>query len=86
MGIDHSYQFSFNCDATTINKIVLNLNLKNGERSNNYGSGVWHNFPWWDSAKIETLKPYFKNGEHETYRLLWFDKPEQKAYYFEFDM
>ena len=86
MGIDHDYQFAFSCDTTTITRIVFNLDLKCGTLSNNYGSGLWHSFPWWDSARIETLKPYFRKGDHETYFYLWFDTPKQKAYYFEFDM
>ncbi len=86
MGIDHDYQFSFNCDTTTINKIVSNLNLKQGQVPDNYGSGLWHDFPWWDSSRIEHLKPYFKIGPHETYWYLWFDITKQKAYYFSFDM
>lgn len=79
-------QFAFSCDTTTINKIVSKLSLRRGTLSDNYGSGLWHNFSWWDSAKIEKLKPYFKKGEHETYWYLWFDTSKQKAYYFEFDM
>ncbi|MEX6690887.1 hypothetical protein QTN47_25485 [Danxiaibacter flavus] len=86
MGIDHDYQFSFNCDTTTINKIVSNLNLKAGIVDDNNGSGLWHDFPWWDSSKIESLIPFSKKGEHETYWYLWYDRPTQKAYYFSFDM
>ena len=85
MGIDHIYQFSFNCDSTTINKIVSNLNLKRAV-SDNFGTGLWHDFPWWDSAKIEKLNPFFKKGEYETYWYLWFDTITQKAYFFTFDM
>jgi hypothetical protein len=86
MGIDHDYQFSFNCDTTTINKIVSNLNLKKGIIDDNNGSGLWHDFPWWDSSKIEALIPFSKKGEHETYWYLWYDTPKRKAYYFSFDM
>ena len=87
MGIDHNYQFSFNCDTATISRIVSNLKLTNKDViDNNNGKGFWHNFPWWDSAKVETLKPFYKKGEHETYWYLWYDKPKEKAYYFSFDM
>jgi hypothetical protein len=86
MGIDHDYQVAFNCDTSTIRKIVSNLDLKTGTHPDNNGSGLWHRFPWWDSAKIETLKPYFKKGDHETYWYLWYDTSQQKAYYFSFDM
>jgi hypothetical protein len=86
MGIDHDYQFAFNCDTSTAKKIVSSLNLKLGEVMDNNSSNLWHNFPWWDSAKIETLKPFFRKGDHETYWYLWYDTSKQKAYYFEFDM
>lgn len=86
MGIDHDYQFAFNCDTTTINKIISNLNLKKGIIDNNFGRGFWHKFLWWDSSKVETLKPFSKKGKHETYWYLWYDKLRKKAYYFSFDM
>ena len=86
MGIDHEYQFSFNCDTMTINKIISNLNLKKGTVDENNSSGLWHNFPWWDSSKIEKLKPFSKKGSNETYWYLWYDASKQKAYYFSFDM
>jgi hypothetical protein len=86
MGIDHSYQFAFNCDIATVNRIVSNLHLKNGTITDNNESGFWQNFPWWDSAKIEGLKPFFKKGDHETYWYLWYDTLQQKAYYLSFDM
>ncbi|MDE3185816.1 MAG: hypothetical protein KGM16_20580 [Bacteroidota bacterium] len=85
MGIDHSYQFSFNCDTATISKIVSNLKLKRGVIDDNDGSGIWQNFPWWDSLKIENLKPFSKKGAHESYWYLWYDTSKQKAYYFSFD-
>ena len=86
MGIDHDYQFSFNCDTKTINKIILQLNLNKAASSVNYGSNLWHNYPWWDSAKIVTLKPFFKKGDHENYSYLWYDPVKRKAYYFAFDL
>lgn len=86
MGVDHDYQFSFNCDTTTVNRIISNLDLKAGIIKEDNGSGLWHDFPWWDSSKIETLIPFSKKDEHEAYWYLWYDTPKQKAYYFSFDM
>jgi len=86
MGIDHDYQFSFNCDTTTINKIIANLRLNKGVIDDNNGSGFWHSFSWWDSSKIETITPFSRKGEHETYWYLWYDTSQRKAYYFSFDM
>ena len=86
MGIDHSYQFSFTCDSSAINKIVTNLKLNRGVIDGNNGSGFWQNFPWWDSSKIEKLEPFSKKEEHESYSYLWYDSSNKKAYYFSFDM
>jgi hypothetical protein len=86
MGIDHSYQFTFNCDTETISKIVSNLKLIRGVIDDNDGSGIWQNFPWWDSSKIENLKPFSKKGARESYWYLWYDTSKKKAYYFSFDM
>jgi hypothetical protein len=85
MGIDHDYQFAFNCDTSTIIKIVSDLNLTKGEQLDNFSSGLWHDFPWWDSIKIASLKPYWKKDVNETYWYLWYDTINQKAYYFTFE-
>jgi hypothetical protein len=86
MGIDHKYQFSFNCDVTTINKIISNLHLKSGIVDDNNGNDLWQDFSWWDSLKIKKLKPFSKKGNHEAYWYLWYDTLNTKAYYFSFDM
>ncbi|HYH16000.1 MAG TPA: hypothetical protein VD794_12300, partial [Flavisolibacter sp.] len=62
MGIDHKYQFAFNCDTVTVNRITSQLQLKKQNKPDNFSSGLWHSFPWWDSATIETLAPYQKKG------------------------
>lgn len=86
MGIDHDYQFAFNCDTATVSKIVSSLKLKKKDQPDNFSSGLWHNYQWWDSATIETLVPYHMKGEHERHWYLWYDSSKKKAYYFEFDM
>ncbi|HVU96041.1 MAG TPA: hypothetical protein VHE34_12490 [Puia sp.] len=86
IGIDADFQFAFNCDTPTVNRIVQHLKLKKQMQPDNYSSGLWHRFPWWDSAKILKLVPYKKKSEHELYRYLWFDTSAKKAYYFDFDM
>lgn len=86
LSIDHSYQFSFICDTSTVTKIINGLKLAKADEPDNFGSGLWRSFPWWDSTSITTLKPYFRKGDHETYWYLWYDHTKGKAYYFEFDM
>lgn len=86
MGIDHDYTFSFNCNTTTLNKIVSKLRLLRAEEPDNFSEGIQHSFFWWDKEKIKQLTPYYKKGEHEAYWYLWYDKAESKLYYFQFDM
>src|SRR5687767_11217981 len=81
IGIDAKFLFSFYCDSSTKNKIVTDLNLTQADKPDNFSSGLWRNFPWWDSAKIVTLNPYVKKGAHEYYRYLWFDREKGKVYY-----
>lgn len=86
MGIDHDYQFSFTCDTATITKITKTFKLIKANQPDNFSSGLWHSFPWWDSTGITVLKPYLKKGTHETYSYLWYDSNKSKAYYFSFDL
>ena len=86
IGIDQDFQFAFNCDRATVNKIVSNLGLIKQSFPDESSSGLWHCFPWWDSARIVILAPYKMKGEHELYRYLWYDSSRGKAYYFDFDM
>lgn len=86
MGIDHKYQFSFRCDTATKSKIIHHLQLVRQAQPDNYSSGIWHPYPWWDSSGISALAPYKRKGDHETYHYLWYDTSAGKAYYFEFDL
>ena len=86
LGIDGIFMFSFRCDTTTKNRIVRHLSLVQSDKPDNFGSGLWQPFPWWDSAKIVTLNPYLRRGEHEFYKYLWYDKDKSKVYYIDFDM
>jgi len=86
IGIDSKFLFSFKCDTSTKNKIVKHLNLIKADKPDNFSSGLWQSFPWWDSAKIVTLHPYWMKDDHEYYRYLWFDKSKQMVYYIDFDM
>ncbi len=86
MGIDSKFQFAFNCDTTTRNRIVTHLNLKRDTVAGNFGSGLWQPFIWWDSAAIVSILPYRRKGAHELYQYFWFDSVKNKAYYQEFDL
>lgn len=85
MGIDHSYQFAFNCNLITADRIISNLQLKKNGTGEAHSPAITHDFPWWD-IKQSTETAFSKKGDHETYRFLWYDTLKQKAYYIEFDM
>lgn len=78
----YKYQFGFNCDTTTLNKIVSNLNLHIGTIDNNNGSGLRQEFPGSDSLKIETLKPFAKKDAHQAYWYLWYGTSKKAILFF----
>ena len=85
-GFDPAYQLGFRTDQDTIDRIVSELELGQG----NPGFGVEHltrDFPWWDDEDIESLTPYWKTNQDETYYwLLWYNPTSQRAYYLEFGL
>jgi predicted double-glycine peptidase len=86
IGADADYQFAFNCNFETAKRIIEKHQLILDPKITDYGFSMQHDFPWWDKKKIEILQLYAWKGEHEFYKYFWYDKKEQKAYYFEFDM
>ena len=87
IGIDADYQFSFNCDSVTAGRIIKKHQLKLDKTSTNYGFGLQNDFEWWDKKKIEKLDLYtWQNADHRYFKLFWYDKTEQKAYYFDYDI
>ena len=86
LGIDSKFQFSFKCNSRTKDRIVGNLKMSAENRPNNYSSGLWTIFPWWDSSKIVTLVPYSFKVENSYYRYFWFDDSTNTAFYIDFDM
>lgn len=84
MGIDANYQFSFNCNATTAQKIIKAHELKADSTNTMYG--FRDDFEWWDTEKIKTLDCYTWEGEHRYFTHFWYDTKEQKAYFNTYDM
>ncbi len=85
-GIDHDYSFSFHCDTETIRKICEHFNLSNDSIYEADITGLFHDFDWWDTDKIEQLPPYWTTRENQVHHFLWYDTTDTKAYYFEFDL
>ena len=86
VGIDADYMFSFNCNKTTAKKIIEKHQLNFDKETKDYAFGLQHDFEWWDKKKIEKLDLYSWQGEHQYFKYFWYDKADQKAYYFNFDM
>ncbi len=86
MGIDADYQFSFNCNASTVEKILEKHHFSPDSTSKDFSTGIQHDFDWWDKDKIEKLKMYSWNEKERYYKFFWYDEKEEKAYYFEFDL
>jgi len=86
IGIDADYMFSFNCDSATARSIIEKHQLKLDKKTKDYAFGLQHDFEWWDKKKIEKLDLYSWIGDHQYFKYFWYDRTEQKAYYFDFDM
>jgi hypothetical protein len=86
IGIDADYQFAFNCNLQTAERIKEKHHMVEDTENAEMAMGLQNDFVWWDKKKIEKLKLYSCKGEHEYYQFFWYDEKEQKAYYFDFDM
>jgi hypothetical protein len=86
IGIDADFQFAFNCDTSTVRRIIEEHKLTLDKETTDYAFGFQHDFPWWDKKKIEKLELYSWKGERQFFKYFWYDAKEQKAYYFDFDM
>ena len=86
IGIDASYQFSFNCNYETAKKIIQKHKLKLDKNNTVPSFGIQHNCEWWDINKIEKLNLYSWTNNDQYFKNFWYDQIEQKAYFFDFDM
>ncbi|MCP4538466.1 MAG: hypothetical protein GY832_15125 [Chloroflexi bacterium] len=86
MGFDPLYMLGFKTDQDTIDKIVSELKLEQGDPG--FGTEyLTQDVPWWDDEDIENLTPYWKTNQDETYFwLFWYNPTSQRAYYLEFGL
>jgi hypothetical protein len=87
LGIDASYWLAFNCEDSTIEKIVSILQLKkDSARIPGFIGGLNTNPTiWWDTSFILHSKPFYKDEERMFWRL-WYDANGKKAYFLTFDL
>ena len=81
IGIDYSIYLAFNCDSSTIARIIKENRLEFAGKTE-IGHSCYCD--WWDQEKISTIVPYKKRTRDDTHRFLWYDKENKKAYYTEF--
>ena len=86
IGIDADYMFAFNCDLATSKKIINIHNLTIDTLNADNGFGLQQDFEWWDKERIAKLKKYSWTNENQYFKFYWYDKENQKAYFFDFDM
>ena len=84
IGIDADYQFAFNCNTKTVERIIERHKLSVDTNTNYSFLEMGQDFIWWNNTKIKKLKLYsWKNNTYNKY--FCYDKIEHKAYWFEFD-
>jgi hypothetical protein len=83
--VDEMYQLGFTADQETIEKIISNLGLKQGELGTTVG--LAYEFSWWDEEDVDNLTPYWKSNQDEDYYwYLWYNPESQRAYYIEYSL
>jgi hypothetical protein len=86
IGINADFQFSFNCNASTVAKIIEKHHLKLDTQNENLAFGLQTEFNWWQKAKIKKLKLYSWTNGQNYFKYFWYDEREKKAYFFDFDV
>lgn len=90
IGQDGDYMFSFNCNAKTAEDIIKRHDLTKDSILGNNQEGMQHDFFWWDKKRIDELERFSWNSDNENkknlHKIFWYDKENQKAYYFEYDL
>gem|GEM_PF-5012289 len=85
MGADYTIQMPFNCDTSTLSKIIA-INSLSPDSVTSQGINLAREFNWWNEKLLDTI-PYFTSiKENELYKYLWFDSSAGKAYYLEFSL
>jgi hypothetical protein len=85
IGIDASYQFSFDCDTATVSRIISINQLSLDTLGRNDGSGISREFEWWNMQTISRLQLYSWN-KGSYFKNFWYDEAEGKAYFLDYDM
>jgi hypothetical protein len=87
MGIDYKVLISFQCDSTTIEKIVRVKGMTLSTQDHDEGLHFLVELPWWNKEKISSGdKPYKVGKEYEYWEYLWYDRESKTAYYEEFSL
>lgn len=86
IGIDADYMFAFNCDSATSVKIIEVHELSIDTLNSDNGFGMQHDFEWWDKERIKKLQKYSWTNDDQYFKYYWYDKENNKAYFFDFDM
>ena len=86
LGADYKVLISFECDISTIDRIVKVKRMKPAGVKGPHGLVFSVDLPWWDESKFTKLRPYKVGKEYEYWEFLWYDKNTKTAYYEEFSL
>ena len=86
LGADYKVLISFNCDTTTLNKIVKTKAMTISTKDNDEGLLFLDEFSWWDKKIISKIRAFKVGKEYEYWQYLWYDTKSKTAYYEEFSL
>lgn len=85
LGADVTYQLGFTVDRATVDRIVAELDLMQGEIV--FNATFAREFDWWNVDTVEALTPYgWRNDDEDYYRFLWYDPAARRVYYLEYSL
>lgn len=87
LGIDASYWMAFECNDSTVDKIIKKLQLSKSDVETRGLYGGMNSRPerWWDTSFVFHTKPFYREDDR-IFWYLWYNKPQKKVYFLSFDL
>lgn len=85
IGIDATFQFSFNCNSQTAQRIIAANKLVAADSTVSGQNAIGIEYNWWNIAHINSMPRYYRI-ENDWHRYFWYDTASSTAWLLDFDM